>query len=430
MELRPYQVQAVAELRDCYRRGARAPLYQLPTGGGKTVVFCHISEGATKRGKSVWIVVHRQELLYQCSRALEGLGVMHGLIAPGFTPGIEHVQVASVQTLVKRLDSGRAAPPDLIVLDEAHHATAGSWRKIIEACPNSRLLGVTATPVRLDGQGLGVAGGGVFDALVSGPTIPELIAQGFLSPPVVYAPPTQLDLSGVRMVGGDYAQGEIGRRMDKPTITGDVVAHYRRICNGAPAIAFCASVEHAKHVAADFRGAGFRAESLDGKMPDGQRKTLIDELGRGHLNVLTSCDIVSEGTDIPVVMAAILLRPTASMGLYLQQVGRALRPAPGKTRAVILDHVGNCLRHGLPDEDREWSLAGVVRRSREGNLRPPGEDPAVPTVLRRPCAGPTVSTLWLQLPAATVGARPRGRGVVRGHSRPGAGNACAARQAI
>jgi DNA repair protein RadD len=223
------------------------------------------------------------------------------------------------------------------------------------------VLGVTATPIRLDGQGLGVAAGGFFDHLVIGPTVAELTARGYLSPAVVYAPKTRVDLSGVKTRGGDFATGELAAAMDKPTITGDAVAHYQRLCSGAPAIAFCASVAHAEHVAAMFGAAGYQAASVDGNMDSATRAARIADLGAGRLHVLTSCDIVSEGTDIPVVSAAILLRPTQSLGLCLQQMGRVLRPAPGKKYATILDHVGNVYRHGLPDDDREWSLEGRTK---------------------------------------------------------------------
>lgn len=360
MQLRPYQRKAVDDLRIALRK-ARSALWVGPTGSGKTVIFSSIASGTVANQRYVWIVVHRQELLLQTSRSLSELGIMHGLIAPKFTPGFEYVQVCSVQTLVKRLEAGRMGAVDLIVLDEAHHAAAGSWNKVIKARPNAKLIGVTATPLRLDGQGLGSAHGGVFDTMIVGPSTRELIEAGFLVRPVVYAPEHRLDLSGVKMRGGDYAPGEAAKRVDKPTITGDAVKHYAKLCPGEPAIVFCASIGHAEHVAQEFRSAGFRSESIDGGMGDGERRSLIEGLGSGRVQVLTSCEIVSEGTDIPVVSAAILLRPTASLGLYLQQVGRALRPAPGKSRALILDHVGNCIRHGLPDDEWEWSLDGVKR---------------------------------------------------------------------
>jgi superfamily II DNA or RNA helicase len=372
--LRDYQQDAVEGVREAFRQGRRAPLLVLPTGGGKTVCFSYITGNAAAKGNRSLILVHRQELLRQSSDALSGLGIRHGMIAPGAPMSLgHHAQVASVQTLVRRfhlLDRAGWAP-DLIVVDEAHHATAGSWRKVLEHWPNARALGVTATPCRMDGNGLGLDAGGVFDDLVGGPQIAELIDRGFLAPPAVYAPPVVADLSSLRTIAGDFAKGELAGRMDKPTVTGDAVAHYSRICPGVPAIAFCVSVAHAEHVAEQFRAGGWRAASLDGSMADVDRKARIADLAEGRLHVLTSCDIISEGTDIPVVGAAILLRPTKSLGLYLQQVGRALRLYAGKVEAVILDHVGNVATHGLPDEPREWSLEGRSKGRRKADDGPP-----------------------------------------------------------
>ena len=363
LTLRDYQHSAVADVRAAYADGCRAPLLTLPTGGGKTVIFSYIAERAGAKGNRVLILVHRRELLRQTSRTLDDFGVSHGMIAAGMT--MDHhqqVQIASVQTLVRRLERLRWAP-DLIVVDEAHHATGKTtWGNVLAHYPEAKILGVTATPQRLDGQGLGVEAGGIFDRLITGPTVSQLTAAGHLSPAVVFAPRAMVDLSGIHTRAGDYATNEVAEAMDKPTITGDAVAHYRQHCSGEPAIAFCASVAHAEHVAASFQAAGFRAASIDGGMDADLRAQHIEDLGAGRLHVLTSCEIVSEGTDIPIVSAAILLRPTQSLGLYLQQVGRVLRPAPGKRRAVILDHVGNCFRHGLPDDDREWSLEGREKR--------------------------------------------------------------------
>jgi DNA repair protein RadD len=358
--LRNYQHDAVEKIKQAYRNGLKSPLLVLPTGGGKTVVFCNIAERTARKDHSVYILVHRQELLRQTSDHLDLLGVQHGVIAPGHSMTGDAVQVASVQTLARRLH--RVQPPDLVVLDEAHHAPAGTWKKILTTWPSSRILGVTATPIRMDGKGLGISVGGFFDTLVEGPTIRWLIDNGHLSQPKVYAPPTDVNLKGVRSAGGDYIQSELSARMDKPTITGSAIEHDVRLCPGVPAIAFCASVKPAEHVAGQFNAAGIEAESLTGDLSDGVRKHRIMSLASGRIKVLTACDIISEGTDIPVVTAAILLRPTQSTGLCLQQVGRALRPHPGKTHAIILDHVGNCLRHGLPDEVRKWSIdEGEVR---------------------------------------------------------------------
>lgn len=364
IKLRPYQEDIVQKVRESYKQGKRAPLAVAPTGAGKTVIFSHIAANVSARGKSVLILVHRVELLRQTSAALNKNGVYHGLINPKFTPDLRSpVQVCSVQTLVKRMHKYPLVP-DLIIVDEAHHATAGTWRKILEFYPKARVLGVTATPIRGDSVGLGVDSGGLFDELIVGPQVPDLIAGGFLVAPIVYAPLERVDLSGIRIKMGDYDKDELAKRLDKPHITGNAVAHYTKLCPGTPAVVFCVSIAHAEHVAAEFRAAGYRAYAVDGSLEDDVRKRILNGLGNGTVDVVTSCDLISEGTDIPAIGAAILLRPTQSLGLYLQQVGRALRPCEGKERAIIIDHVGNVITHGMPQEEREWSLEGETKRKR------------------------------------------------------------------
>lgn len=370
VSLRDYQETAVRALRNAYAGGARAPLFVLPTGGGKTITFAYIAASAVDRGRRVLVLAHRQELLRQISSALRLFDVDHGLVMPGCR-SIEHdALVASVQTLVRRLHKFRW-DPDLIIIDEAHHAVAGSWRKIIERWPDVPLLGVTATPQRLDGKGLGVLAGGAFDALVEGPTVQDLVRDGHLTPNRIFAPPNTFDRKSLKKRGGDFRKGDIEKEMDKPTITGDAIAHYQKHGEGRPAIAFCATVVHAKHTRDAFISAGIPAESLDGSLDDDERASRIAHLTNGETKVLTSCEIVSEGFDLPAVTVAILLRPTASESLYLQQVGRCLRPAPGKTHALILDHVGNTLVHGLPEEERQWSLGGRSKKKGKGGLAPP-----------------------------------------------------------
>ena len=379
MKLRDYQQVAFDAVRQSYREGHKAPLLVSPTGSGKTALTAEILQGVHARRNRGVFLVHRQELLRQSSRALDTIRLPHGLIAPGYTPTRDTIQIASVQTLVRRLDRYQF---DFIAVDEAHHATAGTWAKIIAANPNAKLLGVTATPCRLDGAGLS----GMFDDIVEGPSIADLVQRGYLSQPRVYAPPTSADLSKLHMQAGDYSSSEVAEIMDKPSITGDAVEHYRSIADREPAIAFCASVEHAKHVAETFRAAGYISESIDGKDTDERRERCISALANGRLHVLTSCNIISEGTDIPVATVAIMLRPTLSLSMCLQQAGRVLRPvyehgmplntdaerlaaiANGpKPHAVILDHVGNVFRHGLPTDDREWSLEGREKGKRRSS---------------------------------------------------------------
>ena len=363
MQLRGYQQQAIDDLRNAYRAGARAPLLCLPTGGGKTIIFSAIANSAAARGKQVLILVHRRELLHQASRKLSDIGLDHGLIAAGMAATDKPVQVASVQTLVRRLPT-LDWQPSLIIIDEAHHASAGSWTTVLDKWPDAFRLGVTATPCRLSGAGLGTA----FDQLVLGPSVADLTDWGFLSPARIYAPPVIADLSGLRRRAGDYAADQASTAMNRPTVTGDAIAHYQRLAGAQRAIAFCCSVDHASHVAASFNTAGIPAATLLGNTPD--RDAVVAAFDAGSVQVLVTVDVVSEGFDIPAASCAILLRPTQSLGLYLQQVGRVLRPAPGKDHALVLDHVGNVHRHGFPDDHRDWSLAEGVRRGSAGTAAP------------------------------------------------------------
>jgi superfamily II DNA or RNA helicase len=355
--LRPYQETDITKLRQSFADGAQRVLYQAPTGSGKTVLFAAIVAGAAARGNRIVILGHRQEIVDQIGAALAELGVAHGLIAAGHdeTPDAM-VQVASVATLVRRLD--RLAEVDLAVIDEAHHAVAGTWRKITDAIPGAKILGVTATPQRLDGKGLS----DIFDTLVIGPSIKALTADGYLAPATCFAPERLPDLSRVRSRAGDFAIDELGDVMRAGVVIGSAVDEYERLCPGVPAIAFCVDIKHSQLVAERFTARGYRAAHVDGDSDKDERRALIAALARGGLQVLANCGLISEGLDVPGVHAALLLRPTRSPALYLQQVGRALRPAPGKDRALILDHAGNVLRHGLPDAPRAWSLAGRAKR--------------------------------------------------------------------
>jgi len=361
--LRPYQQQAVAEIRGAYQAGCRRALFVLPTGGGKTVVFTHIAERAAMRGSRICILVHRQELVDQSSRSLHAIGCNHGVIAAGYRQDLSHtVQVASVQTLARRLHQIPAGFFQLLIVDEAHHAVAGTWAKVLEHHQGGHVLGVTATPERLDGRGLGDQ----FETLIEGPDAGWLTEQGFLVPARVFAPPG-IDLSAVRRFDTAKGRHDSDEILRQGQAMGDAVSHYRRTIepeHNGTAIAFCCSVAHADALATAFNDQGIAAARLDGAMDRGERRRMINDLGAGVLKVITSCDIISEGTDIPSVTGAILLRPTDSLGLHLQQVGRVLRPAPGKRWAIVNDHVGNSLRHGLPTDQREWSLEGRTKRGK------------------------------------------------------------------
>ena len=360
--LREGQIKLIADTSEAFRT-SQSVLAVAPTGFGKTVTFVEITKRTIARGKRVFIVAHRIEILKQIANALYRAGIRYGWIAAGRPTTSDLVQIGMVATVANRLAQIKA--PDLLVIDEAHHATAGSYRKLTEAWPNAYVLGVTATPQRTDGTGLGEC----FKAMVRGPGMRELITRGYLANYTYLAPPQQVDLTGVKSRGGDYAADQLAAAMDQSAVTGDAIGHYAKHLNGRPAIAFCVSVAHAKHVAEQFCRAGWKAESVDGATDDAVRADRIAAIGDGRLNVLTSCDIISEGTDIPAVAGALLLRPTQSLIVFLQQVGRVLRVKADGSKAIILDHVGSVFRHGMPDEDRAWSLTGKVARAQAISVR-------------------------------------------------------------
>lgn len=249
-----------------------------------------------------------------------------------------------------------------IAIHNCHHANSPSWAATIEALNPRWIIGLSATPCRLDGKGLSES----FDTIVHGPAVADLIEMGFLSPYRIFAP-SSVDLTGVKTTAGDYNRSDIDKLMDKPKIIGDAVAHYSKFTPNARAVVFCTSILHANHVAEHFSASGFNAASVDGKMAKGERSEVLRKFEAGEIRVLTSCDLVSEGFDLPNIEVAISLRPTASLSLWLQQVGRCLRIAEGKDCAIILDHVGNTLRHGLPDERREWTLNPKKKKASRGN---------------------------------------------------------------
>ena len=371
--LRPYQIDAVAQIRQAFADKFKAPLYVLPTGGGKTTVFAAIAESSEKRGKRVLILAHRVELVDQIVDRLREFSVNPDIIAAGYArcngsarASNRAVAVASVQTLVRRLDSYPA--PTLIVGDEAHHFSNGNtFSKIVRHYPTARLLGVTATPIRGDGRGLASH----FDKLILGPNPAQLMDEGYLVRARVFAPPT-VDTSGLHIRAGEFKTEESESLVNTPSITGDVVSHYKQHANGTAALVFCTSVQHAHDVATKFRQERIDAIALSGTTDREVRRLAVREFREGKIKVLCSCDLFSEGFDVSGVHVGILLRPTASLGLFLQQVGRCLRPAPGKSHAIILDHVGNTQRFGLPDEPRDdWELTDDIMHNKAPKKPPP-----------------------------------------------------------
>ncbi|MBF0434625.1 MAG: DEAD/DEAH box helicase [Magnetococcales bacterium] len=322
----------------------------LPTGAGKTIIASEIVRRAVALGRHVLFLAHRRELINQTSKKLDDFGIQHGILMgndPRHDPAAL-VQVASVQTMVRRDKSNSF---QLIIIDEAHHASAASYKKILDWFPSANVIGLTATPVRGDGAGLG----DLFDAIVEGPSISMLTDQGFLVPCRVFAP-TQPDLSNVKIVRGDYDERQLSQAMDLKPLIGDIVSHWHKLAFGRQSIVFASSVKHSEHIRDCFNVAGIPASHIDATTPLVERDAALADLAEGRIKVLSNCGILLEGWDCPSVSCCILARPTASLGLYLQMAGRVLRPFHGKTDARVLDHSGAALRHGLPGDPREWKL--------------------------------------------------------------------------
>jgi len=356
-DLRDYQYRLVEATREALAEGYTSPVIVLPTGGGKTRIFIYIADQAATRGHRVCILVHRRELIRQTSKHFALLGIPHGIIAPGHPHTSHLIQVASVQTLSRR--SGYRF--DILITDEGHHGVANTWREIVAAFDSAVNIGFTATPARLTGAGLGT----VYDKMLIGPSIKELQEINCLSPCKLFRPDT-IDVKNIRRMAGDYQRKALDDIVSRREIVGSVVNEYIKHCNGYPAIGFSPSVDHAYMMAQEFRACGFRSVAIDAKTPEDERDGAVEALGNGGINVLWNCDLVSEGFDVPVVTAVFQLRRTKSIVIDLQQVGRGLRPYPGKAEAKIFDHVGNFVEHGHPCQDREWSLE-------HGEVKPPTE---------------------------------------------------------
>ena len=372
--LRAYQKQVLLDIAAEVSAGIKRIIAVAPTGAGKTVIFAETVRQAAEKGRSVLILVHRDELLQQTSRKLHDVGVDHGLIKAGYTARLsERVQVASVQTLHARaIRSNRIEmpPADLIVVDECHHARARTYQAILDAYPNATVVGFTATPCRGDGRGLG----NLFESMVQCPQVAELTGLGYLVPAKIYAP-SQPDLKGVRVSCGDYAEAELAKRVDTQQLVGDVVTHYLRLAQGRRTVVFAVNVAHSIHLRDEFCRAGIAAEHVDGSTPAEERTAILRRFAAGEVDVLCNVGVLTEGWDCPNASCLVLARPTKSLGLYRQMVGRVLRPAAGKTDALILDHSGAVFEHGLPDDSIEWPLTSddrAVNRAQFSGGQPQG----------------------------------------------------------
>jgi superfamily II DNA or RNA helicase/AraC-like DNA-binding protein len=353
--LRDYQQTLVQDIYRAWSDGNRKVLAQLPTGAGKTICFAQIAKDFVQKQGRVLVLTHRKELIEQSANKIrEATGLDVGIVKAGIKPDYSAlVQVASVQSLGSRMDNLDSV--SLVVCDEAQHSIAKSWRAILSQFPNQYILGVTATPVRLDGSGFIDQ----YDILIQGASVSELISSGVLSNYRLYAAPTAMDTTSVKKQGGDYSISELAERNSAIELSGHLIDSYRRHADGLQAIVFAINVEHSKAIADRYNQAGITAAHLDGRTPDKVRTETIAAFRRGEIRVLANCNLFDEGFDLPSLGCVQIARPTQSLGKYLQMLGRGARPEKGKDCAIYIDHTQNYLIHGLPDADREWSLDGV-----------------------------------------------------------------------
>ena len=358
-QLRPYQSDLLDRVAQSWGSNRRVML-QLPTGGGKTICFSHVVAQFITAGKTVLILAHREELIKQAADKITTItGIEPGIIKAGYKPDyFRRVQVASVQSLTRRL--AQCPHFDLIIIDESHHSVSTSYRSILAAFPTAQVLGVTATPIRLDGSGFR----DLFDDLICGVTVRELIEMGSLSPYKYFAPEKSMSLIGVRKRGGDFRPDQIEEANPPESVAADCLKAYRDYLESKSAVVFAVSIAHSIAIAASFSACGIPAAHLDGNSDPATRSQTMEAFRAGRIRVLTNCALFDEGLDIPDLDGVILARPTASLGRYLQMVGRALRPSPTKDHATIIDIAGNWERHGLPDDERLWSLDGVETKKR------------------------------------------------------------------
>ncbi len=370
--LRDYQIRADQGVRAAFRAGHRRVLLVMSTGAGKTTTFAHWLMGAVGKGSTAIVLAHRRELISQASKRLSEHFVPHGIILAG-TRSDSHqpVQVASVQSLIPRLypkDPEMAAPPppaNIIICDEAHHASAASFRKVFSQYPDAYILGCTATPARTDGKGLR----DLFDVMVEVISTAELIELGYLCDYVIYEGEYAAPDEDLAVIGGDFDQAEAANRIDTDTLVGEVYDNWKRRANGKPTIIFAQTRKHGKHLLDVFRAHGEMFEYIDDQTKKDERDRILTGYANGTVPGVINVGILTEGYDAPRTECVVISRMTASLILWLQMCGRGLRPWAGKSHLIILDHGGNARhRFGGPDFPHEWSLDG--RKKREQPIQP------------------------------------------------------------
>lgn len=353
--LRDYQQLSVDLLRQSLRTGHKAPILVAPTGSGKTHIACAIINNAVEKGKSILFLAPRRELIYQAHNRLENHGVIAGMIMAGEPRSVySRVQVASFDTLharAKRTERMLMPDADVVIVDEAHLSIAKTRQEIISHYENAVVIGLTATPARGDGKGLGE----IYDDLIISVTMKDLVDQGHLVPARYFAP-SKPDLAKLKTNKGDYVVKELEKRVDQPQLVGDIVTNWIQIAPDRQTVVFCVTRNHARHVHECFTEHGIEAGYLDGETPLDERKQILEDISSGEIQVLVNVFVATFGWDCPTISCVVLARPTKNITLYLQTAGRGLRTAEGKEDCIIIDHSGAIEQHGFVDDPIPWTL--------------------------------------------------------------------------
>ncbi|MHB1176525.1 MAG: DEAD/DEAH box helicase [Sulfuriferula sp.] len=375
MELRPYQTAAIQEARVNLASGKLRQIVYAPTGAGKTIIGIELIRGALRRGKRVAFIANRIGLVGQTSKRLSQAGIAHGILQGENTRGLDQpVIVCSIQTVSRR----RLPDVDVIVIDEAH-AVAGSqdYRRVLFQNNALPVIGLTATPFS---RGLGqsypeLGGEPLFQGIVKAATIRELIGLGYLVDCAIFAP-AEPDLSGVRLTRNafgemDYSESDLAGAVDKPSLVGDIVIHWQKLANDKPTVCFATNIAHSKHIADAFNAAGVKAEHVDAYTEEDERAAILQRVESGETKVISNVGILTEGWDFPACEVMILARPTRSLIRWVQMAGRILRPYPGKSKGIILDHSGSALQLGYPTDDLPLELCdGKPKHGKAGKPKP------------------------------------------------------------
>lgn len=336
-ELFPHQQKLVDQARDEIAKGSRGVMIVSPAGSGKSVVIAEIARLTTRNKKHVLFIVHRQELAQQIEESFVKQDV-----------DMDYVTIYTVIRARNRL--GNFPEPSVIITDETHHSRANTYREIYDHFPESFRLGFTATPWRMNGKGFT----DIYDTMIEGESVQWLIDNNYLAPFKYYS----IDLVSHEKLKssstGDYTSGSITSSLSK-SVFGDIVEHYKKLANGRKAILYAHNVEYSEKITEEFNKNNISAAHADAKTPKKERDTIMQSFRDGKIQVLCNVDLISEGFNVPDCSCVILVRPTKSLVLHIQQSMRSMRYQPNKT-AVIIDHVGNYMTHGLPSSEREWTI--------------------------------------------------------------------------